>query len=307
MKKVLLLVWCFGGFAYLGHAQLALQGMVVDQHRQPVAYATVAVVNTGFFTVTDTSGYFELAAPAGNNLVRISHISYQARQFNADSLRLMLQTTGYVVLSEQVRQLDEIVILKKKQKYKLLGDSIGPTGIDAIYVHNAQKVIPQLLSDQVVSRSGSNSFVIHGFDCERTQARHYHEIGRLIPLGKKPFTIESVGFVLARNEYQNLLVRLQLYEVHNGKPGKPLLGPGLVTAINHNAKVLEIALSAYNIRLDSDVLLTVSFLKPEIDPRKLSFLAGRLREKRIYYRTNYDKAWFISEGVGLAVYMKGWQ
>ncbi len=307
MKRLLVLVWCCGFQAISGYAQFTLQGLVLDRHRQPVAYATVAVEDTGLFTVTDTSGYFALAVPAGSHLIRISHISYQARQFSADSLRLLLQTTGHVVLREQVRQLDEIVILKKKQKYNLLGDSVGHTGIDAIYAHNAQKVIPQLLNDPAVRQSASTSFVIHGFECERSQARHYHEIGRIITLGKKPFTVEKIGFVLARNEYENLLLRLQLYEVINGKPGKPLLGPGLVTAIGSKKKVVEIALSAYDITLHSDVLVTVTFLKPEIDPRKLSFVAGHLREKRVYYRTNYDKAWFVSEGVGLAVYMKGWQ
>lgn len=87
---------------------------------EPVAYASVGVVNRNLGTVTDTLGNFSLKIPPEyiNDSIRISCIGYVSKTFAVKDINSIPDT---IFLADDVMMLSEVVVRPQRIKHKTAG------------------------------------------------------------------------------------------------------------------------------------------------------------------------------------------
>jgi TonB-linked SusC/RagA family outer membrane protein len=87
------------------YSQQTISGKIVDTNNEPIIGATVLVKGTTVGTITDVFGEYSVNVPEGEETLQVSFLGYSTAELNiADG------TYASVVLSEDINQLDEIVI-----------------------------------------------------------------------------------------------------------------------------------------------------------------------------------------------------
>lgn len=74
--------------------EIKISGIVMDELGEPLVGATVRIKDTNLGTVTDMNGNFQLAAPAGNNVLIFSYIGFVTKEIpigNKTKFEVMLQ------------------------------------------------------------------------------------------------------------------------------------------------------------------------------------------------------------------------
>lgn len=90
----------------LSAAQAPLTGRVMDAAtREPLAYASVGVIGTQHFTLTNAEGFFSVQAEPGDTL-RVALIGYRSRAVAATEV----QRTGEVLLTAAVQELPSFTV-----------------------------------------------------------------------------------------------------------------------------------------------------------------------------------------------------
>lgn len=101
--------------------QLSYSRTVLSEStREPIAYASVGVINRNVGTITDTLGNFSLKIPAEfiNDSIRISSIGYVAKTFAVKDIVNMPDT---IYLADDVMMLGELVVKPQRIKHKTAG------------------------------------------------------------------------------------------------------------------------------------------------------------------------------------------
>ena len=88
-------------------AQTTVNGLVIDNNREPVIGASVLVKGTTTGTATDFDGRFTLKVPEGNSILVISYVGCETREIAANSPELQ----SGIVMRENVQNLDELVVI----------------------------------------------------------------------------------------------------------------------------------------------------------------------------------------------------
>lgn len=92
--------------------QIKLSGTVLDLHtKEPISFATVAVIGGTSSSFTDDNGTFEITAPIGSK-IRVSYVGYNSQDIEVTASSRILQID---LESENV--IEEIVINKPRLKY----------------------------------------------------------------------------------------------------------------------------------------------------------------------------------------------
>ncbi len=107
MRIIFLICLCFLSYNISAQHLEKIKGRVVDEAGQPVAYATVGILNTWIGTATNEKGYFDLdiSTVPDTASIQVSAISFKTfvqrieRISNRDSILIKL-TPHYVVLKE---------------------------------------------------------------------------------------------------------------------------------------------------------------------------------------------------------------
>ena len=92
-----------------------LSGKVMDSGtREPISYASIAIIGTTKGTACNDAGIFELLIPQPNLKVYISSIGYISKTFDADSLLALKEVL--ISIPSDDKLLDEIVITSEQVK-----------------------------------------------------------------------------------------------------------------------------------------------------------------------------------------------
>jgi TonB-linked SusC/RagA family outer membrane protein len=97
---------CLSSLAGFAQETKTVRGTVTDINNEAVIGASVTIMGTGFGTVTDVQGKFELAAPVGSTLT-ISFIGYTPYQEKVT----VAKDTYPIVLKEDLKALNEVVVV----------------------------------------------------------------------------------------------------------------------------------------------------------------------------------------------------
>ncbi|MGB1042881.1 MAG: DUF5686 family protein [Tenacibaculum sp.] len=94
------------------HAQLTLQGKVVDEFNNPLPFVNVYLQNTNDGTITGDNGKFLLKSKKYRATLEVSFVGFETQTFSVSEKTRFLN----IVLKEESNKLDEVIIVSKPKK-----------------------------------------------------------------------------------------------------------------------------------------------------------------------------------------------
>jgi hypothetical protein len=228
--------WCFliGLLPVWGMAQ-PIQGRVLDgRTRQPVVYAHVGIVGKNVGTITNEQGLFSLSAKniRKGDTLRVTMLGYK-------SLDYLVPAT--------VSKISQLNLEMHPVAYDLPTVTFFPKG--------KQQPLGATEDDLLFDVWGAGGLA------------NGEELGRVfrVPPGQT-VRIDTCYLHLRRNNPDSLLFRLNLYQLEEGKPGRPLLDHDVRFRVRPGYNEAEdgwvtIPLVAEQLILDKDFVLTIELLR----------------------------------------------
>lgn len=100
---------------------ITIQGNIKDERSGPVSYASVYLLNSNFFAVSDTSGSFTIKnVPGGNYTMVVSAVGY-ATINKTIQLTPNEKTSFDLQLTDASKQLDEVIVTAEKKEENVQG------------------------------------------------------------------------------------------------------------------------------------------------------------------------------------------
>lgn len=270
MRKLLFLIF-FGFLPTLVFSQynIRIEAYIIDQQtNQPIPYVNIGFVDNGIGTVSREDGWFQLlydeARIPKTATIQISSIGYKTLSFSANRFYNLLTKDNKIYLKPDVQALEEAVVVADRS----IKDSLG------YYSYNA-------------------NLMAYWKDKQALGG----EIGSFIKLGKKRSTkIHKLKFNILENTADSLLVRVNVYDEKRGKPSNNLLRNNIYHTISKKSGEEIIDLSAYNIRVDDDFIMSLELIKVYGDDIQFAITASE-----------YGKAYlrYVSQDAWKRLYKKG--
>lgn len=252
MKKLFPVLFFF--FPFFAQAQ-QMQGKVVDQLGQPLEYVNIGVVGKNVGTVSSASGSFQINLPPDldQDTLQISALGYGTRKWKvADFKNSYAGQTAQVVLQEQAVALQEVMVRPRKFVTKVIGNEAASKSIMAGFKDNSL---------------GS-------------------EVGVVLKI-KKPSFLENVNFNIARNKYDTLFLRINIYRMGKNGPEENILQEPIYINLPQRevGRSISLDLSHKNIYLESDAFLSLELVR-DLGEGGLWFSMGFLGSPSYYRKTS---------------------
>ena len=216
------------------NAQISIEAKLIDaKTKEVIPYANVGAVELSKGTVSNAEGYFQLDVNAPDDQLTISSIGYETMVVKAKEISSVIQ------LNKMDYELKEIEVEAKRfGEKKLFG------------LKNEKR----------------------GHSIGFGSAQLGTEIGAVIRI-EKPTYIKSANFVLNHAKGDSLLFRVNIYKIEDGKVGSNLLKENVLIKEKQRKGVISTDLTKYNLILESNVLLTLEWLRDfdEIGNKEITF------------------------------------
>jgi hypothetical protein len=257
--------------------------VLAEGTKQPIAYASVGVMEESTGTISDEKGSFQLrlSPTEGEKIVRISAIGYEAREIKAKDLLAAFdnQRSVTIYLVSRPVQLAEVKVDGSKWKSKELGGTLGP---NSKFAH---------------------SFIITPRPITANLGR---EIGIHINNGQKLSLLSKLNFCLKSNKYEFVKFRLNVYDIKNGKPNQNILPqPIYVTVKNRKTGWMQVDLEPYNLYLAHDFIISLEWIDalPKTHSLSLSLPAGMPGLQTTFHKDASQSKWqkIPAAGMGMNV------
>ena len=248
IKSITLLFFLFSTTIHL-QSQTTIHGTVIDSMtNEPIGYVNIGVLENTNGTVSSENGKFALQLKAKDKTIRFSSIGYESKTFSSDDFK----KRNTFFLKATSYQIEAVKIKAKKfKKRKKIGSTIL-TKINTI-------------------SWGSSEFT--GL-----------EIGVPIKINKESF-IKSAHFGILKSSTENTKLRINIYELKNGKIGKNLMPENVFVFAKDIVAYGKIDLSYLNLVVKNDILLSIETIeKDEKEGFYLIFGSGIRFTGNIYSR-----------------------
>ncbi len=205
------------------------QGKLIDSRdARPLAYVNVGVVNVSRGTISNIKGEFELRC---NDLpedaeVRFSMIGYESQTFK---IRELLTEFNTIKLVKKAIELEELTVQWNGSTRQLGATKISKTG--------------------GVCGWGGTDF------------GRGHELGLLLNVGSKTAKIENLNLRVYKQSFDTIVFRLHIRSLENGLPAEELLTENIYLTVSEYSGWQKIDLSAYNILISGDVVLSLEWIR----------------------------------------------
>ncbi len=231
MKSVLVFFICLLGFA--ANSQTVLKGKIIDQHSgNPVDYANIGVLEKSKGTVSNFDGSFELSLllPEINfqDTLQISRIGYKTLKYTTKDFSKILQENTTIFIEPQTLELDGVVVKSSDSDKRRIGYSSHSTKLLGFW---------------------NDSLALGG------------EHASKIMLRGGPVKLEDLSFNVVANISDSLLVRVNVYELEKGLPGKNISRENILHTIKQRQGTITIDLAPYNIVVDNHFVVSLELLK----------------------------------------------
>ncbi|KAA3436553.1 carboxypeptidase-like regulatory domain-containing protein [Rufibacter hautae] len=236
--------------------KITLSGTITEsQTGQPIAYASIGILNGSEGTISDEKGNFSFSVSQEKleEMVRISAIGFAAKEVKVSNLWQARTPENKLViaLDAQPVQLAEVDVHVKKWKTKKLGGSAGPVTM----VHHNFAMFQRSLHENLG-----------------------HEMGILIKNGPKTAFLNKLNFCLTMNKYDLVKFRLNVYSVKDNLPYQNLAPKDIyVTVENQKRGWIAVDLEPYNLYVQDDFVVSLEWIDclPKKDALALT-IAGAL-------------------------------
>jgi hypothetical protein len=236
MKKTLLsLIILISTYNY---AQINIRGKVIDSETKTVLpYTAIGIQGTNIGTVSDKNGYFVLNFKnqlRSNDTLQFSFIGYKT---NLIQIATLLNKENVVEMKPKENQLEEVVLMSKAPKEKIIGRNHIGTGTlwSNFYVRNEDQ-------DDKLGRELGMKFSING-----------------------DYRLKYLNFYIGSNEYNSEKFRLNIYKLDNDIPSELLNNEDIIFEVRGvQSEWFKVDLTDYNLYLEKelgDFVATIQWLE----------------------------------------------
>lgn len=241
MKQVanlILILFCTSAFA-----QIDLTGTIKSKDTaEPLPFVNIGVIGKGIGTVSDDDGlfYISLKEDHTKDSMKISMVGFKSKTFLVGDLIRMLQEENEILLKQQVEELEEVLIFKRRLKTKILGNR-----------SKSRKNLYEASADLLGS-----------------------EIGIKIKIKRSPTRLKRFNTRVLTKKHSKFKFRLNFYNIKDGLPNNNLLKENIIIDANDiKDGWVDINLEPYDIYVDDDFFVTLEWIQGE-GKRKLQFPAS---------------------------------
>lgn len=271
LKNILFITF----YLYCSLVTAQYKGKVVDQKTtKPIEFVNIGIIGKGIGTVTDENGMFALNIDDSynNDSIRISCIGYQHNTFKVADFKKINHPIFFMV--PKAFELKEIKIKSKPLKTEKRGAII------------------------------TNKNMIAGFNSNDLGS----ELGVLINIKEAPTFLEQFHFSIAKNKYDSLFFRLNVYSVKDNLPDKNILKKNIYVSTNIKKGIVTVDLKPYSIVLNDDFFISLEWIKnlAELNDleNSLMFSASILNNKCYYRKTSQDSWKKVPVSIGFYTTVK---
>ena len=257
MKQLLFLacLWCSSGFA---DAEILIHGKLINEKREPIAFANIGILNTSVGTTSLADGTFKIIVPdhLKDQDMIFTSLGYERKYIPVSEL-IQRQPTE-IVLKEQVLFLEEVTVKESKRKIKTALVGPNPTGNEQFHFGSSTQ------------KGGAVVAVL---------------------LDPKPsaYALKNVRINIAGNTWTEAKFRIRLFSVNDSTslPQDDLIQKNIMTDCTIEEGWLIVDLEPYAIYLDEDrFFLGVELIEdPKI--KQLQHIEDSIR--RVHYRKLYER------------------
>lgn len=252
---------------------IQFHGVVMEQDsKQPLAYASIGVLNKPSGTVSDSLGHFDLLI--GNeyldDTLQVSMVGYYPVK---RPIRELTKENGPIVFSliRKVIQLKEVVVSNQFQHTLIVGRQSSGKLLQA-------SIIPKGEKEPII---GAESGL-------KIETKHY------------PALLDNFNFNISRNNFKYIKFRLNIYSLKNNLPDTLLFNNEILVSLkDFKTGWTQIDLTPYHMVVNSDFAVTLQWVdydknmvaKPEI------LIPGAISFSHIsYFRTASQDKWNSVKG-----------
>tara|TARA_X000000950_G_scaffold60080_2_gene72959 strand:+ start:3343 stop:4164 length:822 start_codon:yes stop_codon:yes gene_type:complete len=237
-------IYFFLFFSYTINAQFIAGKILEANSKIPLPYVNIGVLNQGIGTVSDQNGefYLELNPATINDTLRFSMVGFTRKDFIVKDYLTQEKTEQIILLEESVTSLEEVVLVRKKdKKYK----------------------------QKILGNKTESKFITGGF----TSNNLGNEIGFITRIRKSPTFVESFNISIAKNTYGPVKFRLNFYDLKDGLPNKNILEEMIIIETDIKTGIVSVDLTPYDIVVEDDFVVAIEWVE-DLGIGNLLFSAG---------------------------------
>lgn len=268
MKISLYVIILFYSLTSFG--QNSFQGKVVDQKTgEALAYANIGILGKSVGTVSAMNGSFEikLNTQHDEDVLKISMIGYKSFSLKVAKFKNKINKNPTIELVPTSFDLQEIVVVPKNLKTKVLGNKTNTTAITGGFASNDLGA----------------------------------EMGIIIKIKKRPTYIQDFNVHISSCDLDTIKLRLNFYDIKKGLPNKKIVKQDII--ISHTSKKgrLKVDLRDYNIVMEDDFFVSLEWLE-DFGEKDLHF-SLKLFGKPMIYRNTSHADWKKIKAGGVGFYL----
>ncbi|MEM1121249.1 MAG: carboxypeptidase-like regulatory domain-containing protein [Bacteroidota bacterium] len=214
---------------------LVLEGTVIDEaNKVTLAYVNIGVVGTKLGTIANQNGAFQLYFEAGmdeEQIVRFSHLGYEAKDFTVASLRLL---NGQAI------------------RLKKIGITLATV-----------EVRPTLSATKIIGHEKINTSRVTNFSIAKKPNQNLGAaIGRRFNIGNKASQLAAFSFYIGGNDFDTTRFRVNIYNIKNGRPHQLLNRANIVTTVvDQRRGWVRVDLTSQQIFVKKDVVVAIEWIE----------------------------------------------
>jgi len=241
--------------------------------KQPLAYASVGLLNKPTGTITDSLGRFELAVDAENitDSIRVSMVGYLPLIRPVSELANGGGDMIIISLKKIIIQLNEVVVTDQFTHTIIVGRQSAGKLIQAALIPKGDK------APTIGAETGL-----------RVQAQHY------------PALFDDVNFYLSVNNFNSIKFRVNIYSLKNNLPDTLLFNRELLVSLNnYKTGWTKVDLTPENLVINADCAVTlqwVDYNKDMVNSPVVLIPAGISLSHLTYFRVASQDRWRSVKG-----------
>ena len=271
MKKKLLTFVLLMSCVLLWGQKISLEGQILKKgSNEPLEFVNIGFVGMAVGTVSDEDGYFELTYAQNkispNDILQVSSIGFKTLRLKASTFYTQIIKNKVLYLESEPYALDEVFLSNDVRVEKRIG-----------YRQKSDKMVGYWLNREALGG----------------------EIATKISIRKKNTKLKDLNFSLVKNNSGDIKIRVNVYDLENGLPGKNLLNTNIYHTISNADKEVSINLDPYNVFVDEDIIVSIELIK--VYGTYVDFVvAGSPKKGLSFTRHLSQDQWKIFPGMSMA-------
>lgn len=264
MKNTILIIICtLVSISIFSQQDNYVAGEIFSNNEKPLDYVNVGIIGTTFGTVSDVNGKFELyfnENVKSNDTVRFSSIGYSNQEFTVAELKSKKDLK--IKMETRSTQLQEIVVLPDFLKTKMKGSKRTKTKMNVFYS----------ISKKPNQNLGA-------------------EIGRKFKI-KKTTQLKKLRFFIAKNNFDTVRFRINVYHLKKRKPGENILSQNVIhEVVGGKTGWIEVDLTPYQIISKKSVVVGVEWIYHSQKGRYLTLPIAMFAKGPHFYKYGSQSKW----------------